>query len=37
MLCSDIAYMKIVGGLAQTPLYDKFLKDILKDLNLILL
>jgi len=34
MLCSDIAYMKIVGGLAQTPLYDKLFERYIKDLNL---
>jgi len=34
MLCSDIAYMKIVGGLTQTPEYDKLFERYIKDLNL---
>jgi len=34
MLCSDIAFMKIVGGLTQTPEYDKLFERYIKDLNL---
>lgn len=34
MLCSDIAFLKIVGGLTQTPEYDKLFERYIKDLNL---
>lgn len=34
MLCTDIAYMKIIGGKSQIPEYDRLFQRYLKDLNL---